>query len=645
MQKATQWLEVYWNGNHRGTTKWKTSEEILKARKNKEEALRKDSVTNKQSKECISHASMKRDITQSRVQIFIKRPCGKTGTVETPSQATIRTLKRAASLITAIPTREFYMVYGGKKLTKKRTLTSYGIENMSTVFMMLRCKGGGPSLNHSSWVGATATNPTALATYLETKQATQGNLQGLWKDENAPARYATELDSTKTKENSGLSLDGRTRRILDHSFQPVIQPNGVGGYGGIYPQSRFERVEMGAHSHYRSSEEDFTTTLQWTVLTPCPAKGCLAHPLTLTTDVPTMREATHVYDWTTTLRAVQKNLNRDQTLPTFHDDRLTHNLLWSIATIHLKLEITNEHGRHLGCSQHLTQSWAEGGDHHPTLLESTRLLNDGWIRECRTHTHSSLFYEFILPARGCEVITNGVRFMVYGPWTTLEEACHAREWLAMMVFAGRSQEEHIFPISASLPNETITIPSLFSTKAQATFRMAFNAHRLMIGPTHLHRSPLADTLLDSHNRSSFPYRFLDRSSKGILISSEAARRMFFYIQFIQYAETFRRYNNVYRFEAMQLRAGHPDKKRRKFNIVQLSQSIKEIISLALQTLIIVTKDWAFCPMAEGTGSYQRSAYIPDQTRLTVSSSPVKYLLDNNNKVDSRTTQGRSGSSA
>jgi hypothetical protein len=165
------------------------------------------------------------------------------------------------------------MVYGGKKLTKKRTLTSYGIENMSTVFMMLRCKGGGPSLNHSSWVGATATNPTALATYLETKQATQGNLQGLWKDENAPARYATELDSTKTKDNSGLSLDGRTRRILDHSFQPVMQPNGVGGYGGIYPQSRFERVEMGAHSHYCSSEEDFTTTLQWTVLTPCPAKG------------------------------------------------------------------------------------------------------------------------------------------------------------------------------------------------------------------------------------------------------------------------------------------------------------------------------------------------------------------------------------
>ena len=34
-------------------------------------------------------------------------------------------------------------------------------------------------------------------------------------------------------------------------------------------------------------------------------------------------------------------------------------------------------------------------------------------------------------------------------------------------------------------------------------------------------------------------------------------------------------------------------------------------------------------MAEGTGPYQRSAYIPDQTRLTVSPSPVKYLLARN----------------
>ncbi len=172
--------------------------------------------------------------------------------------------------------------------------------------------------------------------------------------------------------------------------------------------------------------------------------------------------------------------------------------------------------------------------------------------------------------------------------------------------------------------------------------------RLSFAPHPIHRwmsCRIASLLLlDSQDTSSFPYRFLDRGfldrgSKGILISSEAARRMFFYIQFMQQAETFRRYNNVYRFEAMQLRAGHPDKKRRKCNVVQLLQSTKDIISLALQTLIIVIKDWAFCTMSEGTGSYQRSAYIPDQTRLTVSSSPVKYLLARNFKRLQNTRAG------
>jgi hypothetical protein len=297
----------------------------------------------------------------------------------------------------------------------------------------------------------------------------------------------------------------------------------------------------------------------------------------------------------------------------------------------------HEHRRHLDCSQHLTQSWTEGGDHHPTLLESTRLLHDGWIRECRTHTHSSPFYEFLLPARGREAITNGVRFMGYGPWTTLEEATHTREWLAMLVFAGRSQGKHIFPISAALPNEIITFPSIFSTKAQATFRMVFYAHRLTMGPTHLHRSPSADILLDSQDKSSFPYRFLDRGSKGILISSEEARRMFFHIQFIQQTETFRRHNNVYRFEATQLRPGYPDKKRRKRNVVQLSQSTKEIISLALQTLIIVTKDWAFSMMAEGTGVSEISLHCgPNKTNGIL----VPRQIPTSAKL--QTAQGHSG---
>jgi hypothetical protein len=51
-----------------------------------------------------------------------------------------------------------------------------------------------------------------------------------------------------------------------------------------------------------------------------------------------------------------------------------------------------------------------------------------------------------------------------------------------------------------------------------------------------------------------------------------------------------------------------------------------VISITLQTLILITEDWAYVMMADGMGRFQRSAYIPDQTTQTVSSSPLKYLL-------------------
>ena len=544
----------------------------------------------------------------NRIQVFIKDPGGKTGVIEISSQATISTLKRASSLLMNIPTTEFYMIFGAKLLGKHKTLPHYGITDMSLVLMRLRCKGGGPS-----WMRAASTNPAALAAYLETKRSTQGNVRDLWKDEDASAQDAVEPEGNKTSENIGLDTAELTRRIFDQSLESMIQPSGVGGYGGIYPQSRTIK-----------SGEDFTAILQWNVLTPCPAKGCLVQPLSLTAGIPTLREATHVYDWKTTLRAVQKNLHRDQPIPTFHDDGPTHKLLWSIATIHHKLE--DEHSfSQCGCSRHLMQSWAEGGDVHPPLLESTKLLHDGWIRECTTRTHSSPFYEFILPAWGREAITNGVRFMVYGPWTTLEDACHAREWLAMLVFAGRSQGKHIFPICITLPNEVLSFPSLFNTEAQATFRMIFHAHRRTIRPTHMHRPPSAEIFQDTNDPNSFPSRCLSREN-GIMIGSEAARRMYYHSFFVQHSDTLRLYNGAYRHEETQRLAGLQSHKRRKRNVVTLAYSTKHNISLALQTLILITKDWAFAMMADGTGRFQRTAYVPDQTTLTVSSSPLKYLL-------------------
>jgi hypothetical protein len=127
-----------------------------------------------------------------------------------------------------------------------------------------------------------------------------------------------------------------------------------------------------------------------------------------------------------TKRAVQKNLHRDQPIPTFHDDKSMHTILWSMTTIHGKIETLLE-GNYI-CAKQLTASWTEGGDPNPSLRESTKLLYDGWIREYTMKTHSNPFYEFILPVCGHNTIVNGARFMAYGPWTDLEEECHAREW-------------------------------------------------------------------------------------------------------------------------------------------------------------------------------------------------------------------------
>jgi hypothetical protein len=97
-----------------------------------------------------------------------------------------------------------------------------------------------------------------------------------------------------------------------------------------------------------------------------------------------------------------------------------------MTTIHGKIETLLE-GNYI-CAKQLTASWTEGGDPNPSLRESTKLLYDGWIREYTMKTHSNPFYEFILPVCGHNTIVNGARFMAYGPWTDLEEECHAREW-------------------------------------------------------------------------------------------------------------------------------------------------------------------------------------------------------------------------
>jgi hypothetical protein len=58
--------------------------------------------------------------------------------IRIPAHSTINELELASSLLEDTPVSQFYMVYGSKKLKKKKTLSQYGIKPNSKIFMRMR---------------------------------------------------------------------------------------------------------------------------------------------------------------------------------------------------------------------------------------------------------------------------------------------------------------------------------------------------------------------------------------------------------------------------------------------------------------------------------------------------------------------------
>ncbi|KAH8649580.1 hypothetical protein BGZ61DRAFT_469516 [Ilyonectria robusta] len=76
-------------------------------------------------------------------QIFVKTLAGKTITINNTTEVTtIFTLKCLIQEKVGTPTDEQRLIYGGKQLPDLGTLGDYGIEAESTVYLMLRLRGG-----------------------------------------------------------------------------------------------------------------------------------------------------------------------------------------------------------------------------------------------------------------------------------------------------------------------------------------------------------------------------------------------------------------------------------------------------------------------------------------------------------------------
>ena len=75
-------------------------------------------------------------------QIFVKNFIGKTLVLDVSSNYLVLQLLEILNTKTKVPNHEISLVYQGKNLEEHKSLNRYHIENNSTVYMMIRLKGG-----------------------------------------------------------------------------------------------------------------------------------------------------------------------------------------------------------------------------------------------------------------------------------------------------------------------------------------------------------------------------------------------------------------------------------------------------------------------------------------------------------------------
>jgi len=81
---------------------------------------------------------------EETMQIFVKNVAGDTFPITIPQSTTVSTLRSLVALRTNIPESELRLVYAGKHLSPRETLSNYNITRDSTIHMALPIRGGAP---------------------------------------------------------------------------------------------------------------------------------------------------------------------------------------------------------------------------------------------------------------------------------------------------------------------------------------------------------------------------------------------------------------------------------------------------------------------------------------------------------------------
>ena len=77
-----------------------------------------------------------------QTQVFVKTLIGQTITLEVQPSDTVRTLKEKLRTKEDIPPDQQRLIYSGRQLEDEERLSYYNIQNLSTIHLVLRVRGG-----------------------------------------------------------------------------------------------------------------------------------------------------------------------------------------------------------------------------------------------------------------------------------------------------------------------------------------------------------------------------------------------------------------------------------------------------------------------------------------------------------------------